>query len=331
MIDNIAWAVQPTSTKLNRPTRLVHELARLGVIKSDALRWFHGRSAETARHRRSRSTNPGSSLQYPGVHAVLSPLFLWGTAVKPIWTDLYDDWSLAPDIRGPYRLLAAAGYKRVASTGKDSFGLITVNSKYMARKIGIRQCLTIPNGVDQELASVPQSGDERSRVLLLGKFFRGRTDTNLIRRVASLSGIEEVVMGGPGKDPHIRRFIGELQARHPGKIRVHEWLDPHEIGRVTGSRTVALIPNVVNDYTLSQDLMKAYTFMGLGIPTICPSALWPDPIDRSFAYLTGHGDRLESHFNSWVSAHRPSLEWRKSFVRDNSWSQRARVIAEALP
>lgn len=330
-IDNIAWAVQPANTKLNRPTRLVSELVRIGRISPEAVRWFHGRSAGTSGHCKSLSTNPGSSLKNPGEYAILSPLFLWGTSVRPTWTDLYDDWSLAPDIRVPYRVLAAAGYRRVISKGKRSFGLITVNSQYMARKIGLRQSLLVPNGVDEELSSIPHTGDERRRVLLLGHFFRGRTDTHMIRRIASLPDIEELVIGGPGGNVHIQKLIAELQYRYPKKVQVHEWLDHQQIGKLTGSQTVALIPNLVNDYTLSQDLMKAYTFMGLGLPTICPSALWPGTMERRFAFLTGHGDRLESHISSWISAPRPSPEWRKQFVQDNSWGQRAKVIAEAMP
>lgn len=328
-IRTVAWAVQPGATALTRPRRLVAELEKLGAVDHDASYIFHGRTAERPGQKRS-SALPGLSLSSSRDTAVLSPLFLAGHRRPAKWVDLYDDWSLAPDLRPHSRVLAGLGYRQLGGRAAGDTGLVTVNSRYMARKLSSVSPLLVPNGVDRDLAVVKTTGDAKRRLIVLGHFFSGRTDYDLLRRVALLPAIQEVLIGGPGKDPRMVTLMRDLRARRGDSLVVREWLDADALGKAIGEQTVALIPNKVSDYTLSQDLMKAYTFQALGVPTLCPSMLWPEKLDSEHAYLTGHGDRLEDHFAQWLAAARPDQAWRDNFVNQNSWRSRAAIIAEKL-
>lgn len=328
-IKNISWAVPPNNDRLNRPSALVRAMTEMGAVDPAAMRWFHGRSTATEGHTRTNAFLPGKSLKGENF-AMLSPLFLAAQNVSIVWTDIYDDWAIAPDINPVHRIVAKAGYQRLASCQSGEFGLITVNSQYMARKIGLGKTYIVPNGVDPRLGELKHGGDDKVRLLILGHFFRGRTDLDLLSTTAMLPGIQEVVIAGTGSDPVVRRRIADLQAKDPTRFKVIDWLSTSDIASLIGRRTVALIPNLVSDYTLSQDLMKAYTFMALGVPTICPAPLWPNHISKTYAFLSGHGDNLARHFQDWLAADRPSTEWRMHFCRSHSWASRAEMIVEGF-
>lgn len=327
MISTIAWAVQPGQEALNRPLRLVAELTKLGVIDEDTQKVHHGRTQPISILESSTSMFlPGRELSRREELAVLSPIFLATSSLDPVWTDLYDDWSLAPDINPLYRGYARVGY---AKASNQRAGLLTVNSEYMVRKLGRKRAKYLPNGVDENLAKLTLNGDSRKRLIIFGHFFSGRTDFKLIERVIKIGIFDEIIVGGIGKDSRSRRFFETLSLR-TSNLRVLPWMTEQELVTVAGNHTIALIPNIVSDYTLSQDLMKAYTFMALGIPTICPMPLWPESISKEFAFLTGPGDRLRSNLMEWLYGPRPTMSWRIRFANINSWTNRARQVAEWL-
>lgn len=328
MISTIAWAVQPLSQTENRPRRLVEELTLLGAIR-DPRYIYHGSTSPQPGHVRAPRLNPGAALRtVPGV-AVLSPLFLGTDISRAAWVDLYDDWSLAPDIHPVNRAIAYAGYRKIKDwTGSRNFPM-TVNSTYMANKVG-KGAVVVPNGVNADLWQYETSGSEANRLIILGHFFKGRTDFDLIDRVVRTGIFEQVVIGGLGTDRSALNLVHALQEDFPGRILVENWITPLELAGYVGENTVSLIPNVVSDYTLSQDLMKAYTFLGLGLGIICPRMLWPSHLPIEDVYLVGHGDKLAAHLKSWLAQRRVSVDLRQDFCAEHSWAQRAQKIVEVL-
>lgn len=330
MISTVAWGVQPGSNRTNRPSRLVAELLAMGVIASDANKYYHGLTKPTQGECRASVFNPGGSILNEENIAVLSPLFLNTRARNILWTDMYDDWSIAPDIKSIYKPIAHRGYEQVRRYGSSRYGAITVNSVYMARRLGLQNDAIVPNGVDERLANLPHTGNDKTRLIVLGNFFRGRTDIRLLEKMIRLPFFNEVIIGGMASNTSVSRMVLNVQKDNPGRIRIHAWMTEKDVVGVCGANTVALIPNLVSDYTLSQDLMKAYTFMALGIPTICPRTLWPSGISDEYVYLTGHGDRLEQHLTDWIAAEFPSFAWRQKFSAENSWRIRAQAVAERI-
>lgn len=328
MIDAVAWSVAPTNRALNRPRRLVSELAKLGVISQTPSVYHHGRSPSTDQSSNAGQIYPSLGVDTRGSLAVLSPVFQIREKV-PFWIDYYDDWSLAPDINPIARALAKASYRRI-SHGKFDSATVTVNTQYMAMKLQLPLESVVPNGVDYHLSGVLHEGDDRNRMLVLGKLFSGRTDEALIREMSHLPWIEEVVFCGIGKDRKLALLLQELKQRLGPKVQEIAFVDPDKFGKIAGSKTFALIPHKVTDYTLSQDLMKAYLLSALGIPVVCPQLLWPRSIDREYAFLVNAGIDLQTNLEQWNSRPRPSEAWRSDLVERNSWARRAQLVAERI-
>jgi hypothetical protein len=328
-INRVAWAVPPGAKAGTRPARLVAELVKLNALVPDSRYFFHGRSAsagysESVGVWRPFSKNVGDSGR--SNLALLSPVFGARAVQDALWVDLYDDWSLAPDINLWHRTIASKAYRSARSTGAT----VTANSVYMALKTGAPLSNVVPNGVDDSVAELVSSGDHRRRLIVLGHFFRGRTDFDVFRAMLTSQIFDEVVIGGAGMDKHMIAMLAEVSREHPGLLRVVEWLDEAAIASLNGTRTIALLPNVVSDYTLSQDMMKIYTFMALGIPVICPRALWPSHLAPDFALLYDFGVKLDDVVPEWMDEERPSDVWRSEFARSNSWKERARKVIRIL-
>lgn len=327
-ITRIAWAVHPgRATERTRPEKLVAYLRARGLIAEDAAVDHHGRGTKKLS---LEKLWPGRSVSGAAPEtAVLSPVFIAGGSRAPIWVDLYDDWSLAPDINPLYRGLAASGYRSLRR-GKVQPALVTVNSPSLADRIRPCRAEVVPNGVDESLADLELSGDERPRLLLLGHFFSGRTDFALLRQLCLRPEFEEICVCGPGQSPTMQETMDHLRPLLGDRLRVHDWADDHTLASFSGPRTIAAIPHVVTDYTVSQDLMKVYQLLALGVRVICPRLLWPASVSIEYALLLEHGVSLDLVLSDWLEAHAPSREWRYAFVREHSWSARANAVADLL-
>jgi hypothetical protein len=326
MIQTLAWAVPPGSSALNRPTRLVAALADLGVMDHNALRLYHGRTAEEPGHRRSFALLPGLSLATSEDIAALSPVYLAGPLHNVRWVDVYDDWSLAPDINALYRNISRLGYGLMKHRRWN--GLRTANTAYMAAKIGGAH--VVPNGVEQHWSLENRGQDETKTLLMLGHFFTGRTDMSLLAAALDSPVVDRVVVGGPGADATVLGLLESRQDRDLKRYRVVPWMTAQDIAKAAGPNTVALIPNVVDDYTMSQDLMKAYNFAALGLPMVCPASLLPSAIPRDLAVPLRPGDHLDAALKSALQREHGSGSERSAFVQENSWMQRAQDIARRL-
>lgn len=318
----------PTNTALNRPRRLVSELAKLGVISQTPSLYHHGRSASTGQSSNVGKLYPNLGVDTLGSLAVLSPVFQIRDN-GPSWIDYYDDWSLAPDINPVARMLATASYRRVTRGQFDSTK-VTVNTQYMAMKLQLPLESVVTNGVDTNLAGVIHEADDRNRMLVLGKLFSGRTDAALIEEMSQLPWVEEVVFCGVGKDKKLVSLIEKMKQQLGSKVQEVPFVDPDQFGKIVGSRTFALIPHKITDYTLSQDLMKAYLLSALGVPVVCPQLLWPKGIEREYAFLVNPGVDLQENLAQWNGRPRPSASWRRDFVKRNSWASRAQLVAERI-
>jgi hypothetical protein len=200
----------------------------------------------------------------------------------------------------------------------------------MRAKLKLSQDALVPNGVDPELSRIPRSGDSRRRLIVLGHFFNGRTDFQLLEEVVRSGRFDEIFIGSPGSSSKMSDFLRRLKEYTPAKVVVREWVSHVELSEVVGPRTVALIPHVVNDYTLSQDPMKLYQFLALGVRTICPRLLWPKHLDESSALLVDIGVKLGDVIHEWCDAGPVSDDWRIAHGEENSWRSRALRVARLV-
>lgn len=330
MISQIAWAVPPGSKMNTRPVLLTRELVKLGVVSSAYETTFHGRQASAPGCVNAGKWLPGVSLKGPGsTRAVLSPVFFSLKELEAKWMDFYDDWSVAPDINIWHRTLSALSYNAVAS-GHRKASVMSCNSPYMAAKLGLPPETIVPNGVDPAVALLRTADDSVRRLILLGHFFSGRTDFGLIDEICSLKYFDQVIVGAPGSDPTMLALLDRLRRRLGSALQVHDWLSVDDLAALSGRQTAALIPHVVSDYTLSQDLMKVYTLSALGIKVVCPRLLWPSTLPKDFAYLLDYGVKVEDTLAEWLGGPSPDAEWRRWIGNEHSWQSRALQVAKLI-
>lgn len=321
MIEKVIWPVPGTREPSTRPEHLIAALSETQFVSVDAPREFHrrgpGKACFASVGRAGHST------------AVLSPAVLATTRGEVAWIDLNDDWTLAPDLKRIYRAAAFSGYRRLRSAAVRA-RLVTTNTSYMAGKVAPARALVVPNGVDPALAHMRLGGDGVPRLLLMGNFFKGRTDFALMRDLLLSTAFEEVVVANPGSNTEVADLLARARTVRGPRLSVEPWLTPTDIAALAGEHTVGAIPHVVKDYTVSQDSMKVYQWLALGMRVICPRLLWPSALPVEPAFLVEYGVDLTDDLAEWVVEPSTDQAWRERFVRQHSWSTRAAVIANAL-
>lgn len=260
-----------------------------------------------------------------GPSVVSHPAYIGSEWRNAIWLDLYDDWSIAPDVSRFVRALAWRGYRRVGNVGSET--LVTANTPYMAAKSRNIGALVVPNGVREEVGAWEQEADDKARIIMVGHFFNGRTDWRLMESVACSRCVDEVVIYGSGDQ--VDALVGRARRRGGNVVRK----DPtpmKEIVRESGSRTALVVPHTVTDYTLSQDPMKVYQALGAGIPVLMPNQLWPNSIDRALGLVLERGTSLDALLRAACRWDRLQGPDRLKFVGEHSWRRRAEAVVERL-
>jgi hypothetical protein len=131
-------------------------------------------------------------------------------------------------------------------------------------------------------------------------------------------------------DTTMLALLDRLRSRFGSALQVHEWLSVDDLAAISGRKTVALVPHVISDYTLSQDLMKVYTLSALGLKVICPRLLWPHTLPKDFAYLMDYGVKLQDTLGDWLDGPAPTAEWRQEICHEHSWQTRALQVAKLI-
>jgi hypothetical protein len=330
MIDRVAWPVPPDRARgYTRPEQLVSVLRDLNAVDPSCNFVAHGRvraglAGILDQIAPNRQLEPGQART-----AVLSPVFLTKASGESVWIDLYDDWSLSPNTNPYYRMLARRGYRALREMA-GQVGLVTVNTRYMANLLAPVKAVHVPNGVDPTLASLQPGGSAKRRLVLLGEFFPGRTDFGSVVELASRGEFDEVVVCAPGASKRMVDTIQTLSSRLGSRLKVHQWLTPIQLAGVVGERTAVFIPHVVSDYTLSQDLLKVYQCLAMGMRVICPRLLWPGSLDTTYGLLLDHGIDLDDVLSDWLDTEPPTSAWRRQFVDQNSWRSRGEVVVAAM-
>lgn len=307
-------------TFASRPARLLSEVSRLLGVEPDVER---GGRAGTVRGDVSRA----AALAFPrrGEPSwCFHPLYFVREAVVGRWLDAYDDWSLAPDMSPAVRLVVSRNYRALRS--RPASGLVTVNSRYMQLKLHPQPALLVPNGVDPELAEVSTRGDDRLRVVVMGHFFTGRTDWGLLEEILHALTVDEVLV--IGHHPRVDAMVA--RARHAGRrVQQQPATGLTNLADQIGRRTVFAVPHVVSDYTLSQDLMKVYQALAMGMPVCVPNALWPSAVPRDLGYVFERGVRVEDVLTG-ASRLAMTPDQRRAFAVMHAWERRALQVVEAL-
>lgn len=305
---------------LTRPTRLVEGLLHRGLKARSFV--SHGR------HRTSGKMHgaPASCSGRPWVTcfddrtSVLTPL-VTRLPADTVWADMYDDWSLSPLINPLARMLAKRTYSRL----NGRVQIATVNTEYMRLRVG-GEALVVPNGCDPYLAHAAVDDAPSQTVLVLGSLDRKRTDGRTISRVLEPGLNVEFRVAGPGT------AALAYQARASGyRVFRADYLALPDIASKVQSSTIAWLPLRVCDYTMSQDPMKLYAFLALGLRVVMPYTLIPSHLRSHrdiFAYENpDDGRRLIADLSH--QAHKRTALERAVFAKEHSWEARCDAIVAA--
>lgn len=328
-IDTVVWPVAPGSEAgTSRPARLVRAMLDCGLPPPRQI-LSHGRpssnlpiASESELPAAVRFRSPLALARHTrgSAYASFTPLALQLPATSLRWMDAYDDWSIAPDVSRVGRSIARLTY---ASLRFRPPPVLTVNTPYMGARLN--SDYVVPNGVDESTATLPVEGDDRLRVLILGSLHAGRLCGRTAARLEGLSKDFQVVVAGPNTS----RLHTHL-ARSDADILAFDFLATSELAQYVGERTIALLPLRVSDYTLSQDPMKVYEFLALGIPIVMPRPLWPTHLPKDRAVLFDYDDDLTGLMRDAASLPTQVTSQRVAFASEHSWSRRARVILSIL-
>jgi hypothetical protein len=241
---------------------------------------------------------------------------------------MYDDWSLAPEMSARVRAIARLGYRSVERLRGDV--AVTVNTPFMRGKLAAARPVLVPNGVDPRMCDWGSTDrDDTRRVVMLGNFFEGRTDWELLERIARSPSAQEVrIFGANDRCIELAGRLNDRMAEQ--RVKCFPKTPMREIAARLGRRTVVAVPHLVSDYTMSQDLMKAYQAVALGCRVLLPVELIPRPIPKEFVVGAGLGVNVDDCLEALFLERPVSNEERREFAINNSWNARARQIAGLL-
>lgn len=320
-LGTVIWPVPiGAEDRLTRPARLVAGLLNRGMrARSFACHGRHRASGEVHGVGALCSGRPWATYSDDPA-SVLTPL-MTRLPVHPVWADMYDDWSLSPLVSRPARILAASTYARLGDRART----LTVNSEYMRLRVG-GDALVVPNGCDTYLADAPVDESPSKTVLVLGSLHRKRTDGKAIARVLEPGLNVEFKVAGPG--------VGALSDHaHASGYRVirSASLALSDIAAQVTTSTIAWMPLRVCDYTLSQDPMKLYVFLALGLRVVMPYTLIPSHLRTHsdiFAYENAEdGRRLIAELSH--QTHSRTIPERATFATEHSWEARCDAVVRA--
>lgn len=255
----------------------------------------------------------------PGVLGTAGERRPWRVVV-----DAYDAWDRSPLVRGGRRRRAAAAGYRAAAAGAD---LIFVNTRAMQDRLvelGAQDVRVLPN------ASPPTPSDPAqvrpSGLVYVGRIHE-RFDAELVGAVAEALPGTSLTIAGPVE----RVPAGWAALAAHSNVRLSGPVEPWAAREMISAAAALIVPHVVDDYTRSQDAMKAWDAIASGTPVIStpipPADGWPAGLAEVCPDASSFVEAARLAVNGQLEAGRAR---RLAFAADNQWSARARVAVDAI-
>jgi teichuronic acid biosynthesis glycosyltransferase TuaH len=237
--------------------------------------------------------------------------------------DAYDAWDLSPLVRGVWRRRAVLRGYQAAAAYAD---LIFANTHTMQNRmvaLGAKAVHLLPNAAP---GVSPRQAIEPPYLAYLGNIHE-RFDATLVDAVAAAFSDVTIRIAGPVE--RVPRGLAVL-LRHPNVRLEGPQLGEAATAFVGGARAL-IVPHVVNDYTRSQDVMKAWDAIALGTPVVStsipPVDAWPKGVglaaDGARAFVAAVGRVLAGELDS-------SRAERLAFAAENLWHRRAHEVLSTL-
>lgn len=237
--------------------------------------------------------------------------------------DAYDAWDLSPLYRERPRIIEAIrrGYE-IAARHAD---LIVANTPYMADRLstlGAQRVELLPNGGPQPRSVSPGGGG----VVYLGNIQR-RLRIDLMTeaaRVAVRHGSGVMIVGAMQDEPGewagllAQPGVDYLGARHGDQLEA-----------AMAGASVGVIPHRVDDYTQSQDAMKAWEYLARGM-AIVSTSVPPATIIPAMATIADDPASFGAGVRDAILGDGMADDDRLQLAKANTWTHRAEGLLGLL-
>jgi glycosyltransferase involved in cell wall biosynthesis len=244
---------------------------------------------------------------------------------RPLATvfDAYDAWDLSPLVRGKRRREAVRHGYAIAATAAD---LVFANTRAMAdrlRDLGAKNVRRLPNGSPPVEPMVPAA---EPYLAYVGRVHE-RFETRLVAAAASANPAATFRIAGPVE--RVPDGWSDLLAV-PNVVHLGA-LDAKAARRLIGGSRGLLVPHHADDYTRSQDAMKAWDALSVGAAVVStsvpPADEWTAPValvaDDPGAFAEACRRVLEGELD-------PGRDDRLALAAQNGWDRRVGVALEAI-
>ena len=242
--------------------------------------------------------------------------------------DAYDAWDLSPLVRGRRRLDAVRRGYSAAAKGAD---VVFANTRLMRDRLsamGARHAVLLPNACADVSPGAPAA---EPYLAYVGRIHE-RFDVRLALAVA------DALAGGAHQGATLR-IAGPVEREPAGWAALAAHSSVRMVGPlpaaqarafVAGARAL-LVPHTPDDYTRSQDAMKAWDAIAAGVPVVStsvpPADGWPPDLavvaDDPVGFAAAAMEALDGHLDG-------SRQARLDHAAANRWQDRARTALEVL-
>lgn len=242
--------------------------------------------------------------------------------------DAYDAWDLSPLVRGRRRLNAVRGGYSAAAKGAD---VVFANTRLMRDRLaamGASHAVWLPNACPDLSPGTPAA---EPYLAYVGRIHE-RFDTRLALAVA------DALAGATGRQATFR-IAGPVERAPAGwatlaqhsAVRLEGPLPTAQARAFVAGARAVLIPHTPDEYTRSQDAMKAWDAIAAGVPVVStsvpPADGWPPGLalvaDDAPGFAAAAMDALAGHLDG-------SRQARLEHARANLWRDRAHTALDVL-
>ena len=240
--------------------------------------------------------------------------------------DAYDAWDRSPLVRGERRVQAASeGYVAAAASADLVFANTTLMRDRLA-SLGARDARLLPNACPAVDAADGGAGPRREGLLYVGRIHE-RFATELAGAVADALPDTIVTIAGPVE----REPDGWTALRARSNVHIRGRTEGGAARQMMRTAAALIVPHRVDDYTRSQDAMKAWDAIASGTPVIStripPAADWPRGLAEVCDDVESFVAAARCAVNDGLAAGRAD---RLAFAASNEWSDRAAEAVAAI-
>jgi glycosyltransferase involved in cell wall biosynthesis len=240
--------------------------------------------------------------------------------------DAYDSWDRSPLVRGERRLRAVADGYRAAAAGANLIFANTTAMRDRLALLGARDARLLPNASPALDSRRGPIGIQPTGLVYVGRIHE-RFDAALASAVAAALPATTLTIAGPvEREPAgWQALAGHPNVSLPGRV------ESRVARELIGSAAALIVPHLVDDYTRSQDAMKAWDAIASGTAVIStpipPAVTWPIGLAEVCADTEAFVAAARRAVGGELEAGRND---RLAFATANQWSARAAEVIAAL-